>query len=304
MPGVVMLAPSRPDDPLSSSATIAFPLPDPGTEEVAVRAPGAGPGNWAGAPSAQQDGQDGWVVAYRLRTPGGRGAQLVVARSADGVHLESVAVLDRERFGAESLERPALVRLADGAWRLYVSCATPGSKHWRIDAVDAPDPARFADAEARTVLPGDELTGVKDPVVRYDARGWRAWVCCHPLDRPGDEDRMETRLATSEDGLRWRWQGRALSGTRGSWDARGARVTSILSDGRAGYDGRATAEENTAERTGVALPAGDGLQPDGNGPLADVRYLDVIPVDGGYRLYYEAPLPDGSHELRTGLVPT
>ncbi|WP_289032471.1 hypothetical protein, partial [uncultured Arsenicicoccus sp.] len=37
--------------------------------------------------------------------------------------------LDRESFGAASLERPALVRLDDG-WRLYFSCATPGSKHW------------------------------------------------------------------------------------------------------------------------------------------------------------------------------
>jgi hypothetical protein len=281
---------------------MAFPLPDPDTEEVVVRAPGAGPGNWAGAPSAQQDGRGGWVVAYRLRTPGERGAQLVVARSADGVHLESAAVLGRERFGAESLERPALVRLPDGAWRLYVSCATPGSKHWRIEALDATDPAAFADAESNTTMPGDELTGVKDPVVQCDAHRWRAWVCCHPLDRAGDEDRMETRLATSDDGLRWRWQGTALSGTPGSWDARGARVTALLPDGRAAYDGRATAEENTAERSGIALPAGDGFEADGNGPVADIRYLDVVPFDGGCRLYYEAPLPDGSHELRTALV--
>jgi hypothetical protein len=35
-----------------------------------------------------------------------------------------------------------------------------------------------------------------------------------------------------------------------------------------------------------------------------VRYLDVLPLPGGgYRLYYEAPLADGSHELRTQVVP-
>ena len=44
-----------------------------------------------------------------------------------------------------------------------------------------------------------------------------------------------------------------------------------------------------------------GLVADGRGPVADVRYLDVVPTERGCRLYYEAPLPDGSHELRTRL---
>jgi hypothetical protein len=31
----------------------------------------------------------------------------------------------------------------------------------------------------------------------------------------------------------------------------------------------------------------------------------VLPLPaGGYRIYYEAPLPDESHELRTELVPS
>jgi hypothetical protein len=34
-----------------------------------------------------------------------------------------------------------------------------------------------------------------------------------------------------------------------------------------------------------------------------VRYLDVLPLPGGgCRIYYEARLPDESHELRTELI--
>jgi hypothetical protein len=270
---------------------------------VAVPAPGGGPGCWAGAPSAAVDGEGAIVLAYRVRDPERRGGTVVIASAVDGERFATELVLDKERFGAESLERPALVRTADGGWRLYVSCATPSSAHWRIDALDAPVLHALAEASPTTVFAGDERTGVKDPVIHHHAGRWEAWICCHPLDAPGQEDRMTTAYATSADGLAWAWQRTVLAPRPGRWDARGARVTAVLTDGRAFYDGRATREENFSERTGLAVPlGGGGLRASGDEPVADVRYVDAIAVPGGHRLYYEAPLPDGSHELRTELI--
>jgi hypothetical protein len=260
-----------------------------------VPAPAPGAGNWAGAPSAALDGDGAPVVAYRMRTVGGRGGSVVLARSRTGEALHAVAELGKERFGAASLERPALVWLG-GGWRLYLSCATAGSKHWWICALDAPTLEALAGAEPRTVLPGDARTAVKDPVIRRRDGAWHAWVCCHPLDVPGEEDRMTTAHATSADGLEWTWHGTVLTGVPGAWDARGARVTAVLSGGLMTYDGRATKEENFSERTGRA--------DDRAAPVSDARYLDVLELPGGgHRLFYEAPLADGSHELRTELVP-
>jgi len=184
----------------------------------------------------------------------------------------------------------------DGGWRLYVCCATPESKHWWIGALDAPDIEGLAAAEHQVVFPGDEAYAVKDPIVRRDADGrWHAWICRHLLDIAGEEDRMNSAYATSADGISWEWQGTAIEGRPGTWDARGARITAVLGDGRMAYDGRATAEENWFEKT--------GLTEDRSAPVADVRYLDVLALpDGGHRIYYEARLPDESHELRTELV--
>jgi hypothetical protein len=203
------------------------------------------------------------------------------------------------------MERPALVRTDDGRWHLYVCCMTPGSKHWWIDLLVAETPEALEDAEPRTVFPGDDSVGVKDPVVQRRDDGWHAWICCHPLDEPDEEDRMTTAYATSEDGVAWAWHGTALAPRPGRWDARGARVTAVLPNGHASYDGRATKDENWFERTGLARAAGEPgrLVQANDAPASHVRYLDVLPLpDGGYRLWYEAPLPDESHELRTELV--
>ena len=280
-----------------------LPLPGTGRAAVAVPAPGRGPGCWAGAPSVALDDDGAVVMAYRLRDAERRGGAVVIARAVDGDRFETAVTLDKDRFGAESLERPALARTPDGAWRLYVCCASPRSKHWRIDALEARELPALARAPSRTVFAGDERTGVKDPVIRRRGRRWEAWVCAHPLADPGHEDRMTTAYATSTDGLAWEWHGTVLAPRAGHWDARGARVTAVLADGRAFYDGRATREENFAERTGVAEPYRGGLRATGDGPVADVRYVDAVALPGGgHRLYYEAPLPDGSHELRAELV--
>ena len=105
-----------------------------------VPAPGEGPGYWAGGPSAVLVDDGTLLVAYRLRSPADRGYANVVATSTDGVGLETLVVLDRHAFGSDSLERPALVPVPGGGWHLYVSCATPGTKHWRVDLLEAEDP--------------------------------------------------------------------------------------------------------------------------------------------------------------------
>jgi hypothetical protein len=282
-----------------------FPLPGMGRAVVAVPAPGAGPGYWAGGSSAAADGSGGFVVGYRVRNGHDGIDQTVVARSPDGETFTTVAVLDQRRFGARWMERPAVVRTPAGRWRLYVCCGTPESKHWWIEVLEADDPAGLGTAEARPAFPGDERTAVKDPIVRLRDGRWHAWICCHPLDVPGAEDRMSSAYATSDDGWTWDWRGTVLAGRPGTWDARGARLTAVLPDGRAAYDGRASAEENWFERTGLAVASTDGrFAQVEDSPVVDVRYLDVLPLDdGGYRIWYEARLPDESHELRTERVP-
>ncbi len=302
----------------STRKRAAVPLPRLAASELVAAPPDAGAGAWAGAPSALLAG-DMFYLAYRLRRPigEGRGYRNVVAASSDGVRFEEVARLERNRFDAESLERPALALTPDGRWRVYVSCATPNTKHWRVDLVEAATPEGLGTAAATTVLPGSDTAAVKDPVLLHDGNRWHLWASVHPLQRWDDADRMTTEYATSPDGVRWSWHGTALAGRPGEWDARGVRVSAVLAAGdaiEAAYDGRATAEQNWEEMTGLATAA---VGPDGLvGPLTaagaepvrspfgggGVRYLSVLPLpDGSTRIYYEVTRPDGAHELRTEL---
>ncbi|GAB7193531.1 hypothetical protein NUM3379_42410 [Kineococcus sp. NUM-3379] len=281
------------------------PRPGERPHTVVRPAPGTGPGWWAGAPSSAPLPGGGVALAYRERRGHDGTDRNVLAVSADGEAFEDVGSLDSARFGARWVERPTLLRTPQGRWRLYVCCASRTGPAWWIEALEADDLAALPDAPSRVVLDGGGDVAVKDPVVVLRDGSWQAWVCCHLLDEPGADDRMRTDLATSTDGWTWTWRGTVLEGTAGTWDARGARVTSVLPDGTVRYDGRASREENWFERSGVAAPGPGGrLRPVVGEPVVDVRYVDVLPLpDGSTRLYYEARTADGSHELRTELVP-
>ncbi len=281
-----------------------------------MAAPATGPGAWAGSPSAVL--VDGEIfLAYRMRTAQERGYAVVVASSADGVRFLPLVTISKDALAAESLERPALAVAADGSWRLYLSCATPGTKHWRVELIEAGAPDAFDPKTSRVLLPGDSGSAVKDPFILQHDGSWHLWASVHPLADPDQTDRMRTEYATSRDGLEWTWQGTALAPRPGEWDARGVRVASVRAD-EAGftayYDGRATAAENCEERTGVAIGALPGaLAAVGDAPVAQgaagaagrgLRYLTTVALgDGHERIYYELTTADGSHDLVTELRP-
>jgi hypothetical protein len=115
------------------------------------------------------------------------------------------------------------------------------------------------------------------------------------------------------DGLDWTDRGEVLRGRPGEWDARGARVTTVVGHDPLTVlsDGRPDAESNWIETTGVAVwDDGDGqgrLVPDPTvspirSPYADgaFRYAAAVPLgDGRTRYFVEAAREDGAHDLVT-----
>lgn len=260
-----------------------------------------GTGNWIGAASAMLH-DDYIYLAYRDRHPvdKGRGNRCYVARSpaGDGIKFETLCAIDKKEMDAESLERPALDVTPDGAWDLYLSCATFNTKHWRIERLRAGRPDDFSPATRQAVFPGSAAFGIKDPVL-VRGQDLRIWATLHPLtEGDANADQMTSVDTGSCETV--------MAPDPGTWYSRGTRITAVLGD-HAYFDGRASAAQNFEERTGVArwdgsryIPvAGPVSSPFGGGAL---RYVSVITLpDGRHRLYYEGATEYGSHELRSEL---
>jgi len=163
---------------------------------------------------------------------------------------------------------------------------------------------------------------VKDPVVIRDGPRWLMFASFGSRElraAPGTDDALHasgdalstgqllssTGLATSDDGLRWSWEGPVLAPPRSGWDGFETRISAVLPrDGAwlALYDGIATIAKNYEERTGIARSSDlrawtrettDGpafRSPHASGSL---RYACVV----GSLVYAEAARADGAHDL-------
>jgi hypothetical protein len=290
-----------------------------------VQPPGAATGWWAGAPSLLYDG--GIVyLSYRLRRPRalGRGYETRIATSTDRMAFHDVWRMTAADLASPSIERCALAKGPEGTFRLYVSYVDGGDSRWRIDMLEAPTCEELDPRRRRPALVAEEIgvAGVKDPCLLELGGELYMFVSCAvqasgtpaELHREGDAFasgmvRSATGVATSADGLDWRWSGIVLAPPEAGWDAYETRISCVLPDnGRylAFYDGIRSAAQNYEERTGVAestdlrtwrrLSVARPLfgSPVGSGSL---RYVAVLELLSDTVFCAEVCRRDGSHGL-------
>jgi hypothetical protein len=302
------------------------PPPDLGAA-VVVRAPERPEaGYWAGCPSVLVHEGRFWLT-YRERRPRGsasdRGWRCALAVSADGIRFDDVWEVRKEELETHSMERFCLTARPDG-FRLYLSYVDPADLRWRIDTVDASDPARLDVATRRPVLTAESTgtEGVKDPVV-VRAAGAEHLFASFAAARPGlprdahaTADIYNVGATTHPTGLaisasteaELTWRGEVLAVGDG-WDRYQARLGSVVAVGEgwlATYDGSAGHDENYEERCGLASSSDllhwDRATPEapwltGPSPSGSVRYVDMHRIDGAWWFWAEVTRPDGAHEL-------
>lgn len=318
---------------------VMAPLPplDPG-RGIVVREPERGePGYWAGCPAVWYEaGRQRFWLSYRQRRPRGaapdRGWRCALAVSSDGVVFDDVWEICKEELATASMERFSLIPVPGGRYQLYISYVDPADSRWRIDVLEAADPAGFAARSARPVLTaaGTGTEGVKDPCVLRIGPATYVFASFAAARSFTAEQRQRahrtadiyntgvtthpTGLATSLDGVSFDWHGTVLD-TGQRWDAYQSRLTCVIPVG-AGYlglyDGSASARENYEERCGVAV-SGDLWhwqrlttgRPWLTGPYGSgaTRYLDAVLLDSQWWIYYEMTRADGAHDLRLLRVP-
>jgi hypothetical protein len=317
-----------------------LPCFDADAGNVVAQPPGSGYGFWAGAPSALFDPESGrFYCYYRARWPLGdrRGGLCRVVASADP-HAppeawEVVWEATREQFGANSIERSALIRDPfSGEWRLYVASETAQSYDrvpatWRIDLLQAPGVGALEPRDRRIVMDASMygFTHVKDPVVLVVGGEYLVFTSVAWRDQhlgPDRHDVVHSRgrgmiaLHRSPDGIDFPTaQIVAEPGPEG-WGGINVRPSAfvylaptwaMLFD--AGATRAASYDEQTMLAVSNDLVTWRRLTP-GHAPWVNssrasgsVRYVDAVLHGDTVHYFYEYAREDRAHDLRHIAVP-
>ena len=239
--------------------------------------------------------------------------------------------MTKEQLESPSIERGALLQTPEGRFVLYLSYVDPVDSRWRIDRLEADDPAHFDVATRQEVVTATSLgvEGVKDPVIFAVGTGYYMYVSYAPKatgeisqsDMHGTDDvfntgllKSHTGLLTSVDGRVFQWARDVMTPSESGWDSYATRIVGLLPYQGATvvfYDGSSSVAQNYEERTGVAVTfdyeemrklshAGPVLaSPYATGTL---RYIAPVVHDQEIWYYYEMARPDGAHNLYVNRV--
>ena len=295
------------------------------SQGVVVREPpGTGYGNWVGGKVSFDAGTGRFVLFYRERRPleQGRAGRCAVAVSDDGIRFTDVWEASKEDLNANSIEEGHCLRVGD-MWHLYVSYEIAGTSTWRIDVMQADDPASFSAQARRTVLSPTDfgLPWIKDPyVLPVDDELWLYAAVPARQGSVVDGDVINaapmdaTIRSVSADGLYFPGLEYAFEAPGDdSWHGRRARLNSVIpwDEGYRGvYDGGRTFYDHYEAKAGLAW-SDDGISwtrisadngPWLSSPHGSVRYVCGVIAGENLHLYYEYTREDGSHDLRVGVL--
>ncbi|MBI3973413.1 MAG: hypothetical protein HY332_19245 [Chloroflexi bacterium] len=316
-----------------------LPRFDPDAGNVVAEPPGGGYGYWAGAPSAVYDPEsDRFYCYYRLRWPlsdrRGGVCRVVASRDPDvpAAEWELVWEATREQFGANSIERSALIRDPfSGEWRLYVSSETaqPYDRNpatWRVDLLQARSVSAFEPRERRIVMDAAMygFSHVKDPVVLVAGGEYLVLTSVAWRDQhlgPDDAGVVSSRgrgmiaLHRSLDGIDFPTaQVVAEPGPQG-WggiNVRPAALVYVAPCWTLLFDEGTTRADSYDEQTHLAvsddLRTFRRLRPShapwvrSSYATGSVRYVDVVLAGDTAHYFYEYAREDRAHELRHAAV--
>ncbi len=279
---------------------------------------------WAGAPSVLRAEEGRFYLAARMRNPltpkGQRGYETRILASEDGKHFETVHRITREAAGVAGFERPALLQdPGTGRFKLY-SCSELEHGWGIIKFDDAEAPDRFDPKTARPVLQEDgpsdpdfiHVSGYKDPVFHHDGTQWHMFTI--------GLDRIERiHHFVSRDGEAWERGIPAPLIENSGWHncyTRPACVLPLAVGYLFVYEGSNLNWHDPVYNiaTGLAYspdlktfhdltPREALLTSTTPGDYKTWRYSHWLEVGDAVHVYFEAARPNGSNEIRLGILP-